>query len=439
MFLKKPFHIVAPAVRSPLSRVGIRPGLYHYMDESGGAPTRFHLRVDSTGNGLLLANAAAAARLRSSGVIIAKGLLDGDDEPTLIGRLQAAFRKVSPEQAAADIRRVRGVINELKTPEDNYPIINLADPAFADEDAPLSTPISADVPLCKRRAMRPILERLWELGIPHVTVVAGKDPDARDLIAAVERAEDLGLITGVRGHGSDLAEGNRILDLSNAGLDHLDVCCLSLDDRIHDELAGRGDHQNAVKAVLTAQKYEVCPVAEMALVRPTLETIEETLEAMVQHGVRNAAFFAIAATDPEHTGGAVHADELIQAAKLIEEAAEQYNVRLLWYPTLRFDPREPLAEQIRRGPRSSGDSAVRVEPDGSVIPARGPYRAAGNLLQDDWETIRQGDVFQAYLRRLEADDQCHECPELVMRASDCLRAPGRWADGWKDERIGYET
>ena len=61
-----------PAASSPLDRAGIKPGLYHYLREVEDSPIRFHLRVDSTSNGLLVANAAAVAKLRPSGVIIAK-------------------------------------------------------------------------------------------------------------------------------------------------------------------------------------------------------------------------------------------------------------------------------------------------------------------------------------------------------------------------------
>ena len=68
-------------------------------------------------------------------------------------------------------------------------------------------------------------------------------------------------------------------------------------------------------------------------------------------------------------------------------ASSASRVRFLWYAPLEFSPQLGLAEQVRMGPRASGDLAIRVEADGSVLAARGPARAAGNLLRDDWETI----------------------------------------------------
>jgi len=418
---KQAVELLRPRPRAPLEVAGIKPGLYPYRRETGGTFTRFHLRVDSTGQGVLLANASAAARLRPSGVIIAKGLLEDDEQGLIVDRLVRSFRGVVPQQAAADVERVRGIIAALDSPGDNYPILNLADPGFSPEIAPLDKPLSADVPLADPDRLVAILDRLWELAIPHVTIVAGENPHAADLVRAVERAEDLGMISGVRARGTDLRQGTLIRDLAQAGVDHVDVLYLSASPEVHDAVAGSGDHRNALEVLDAVRENEVCPVAEVPLVESTLETIEETLEALAGRGIRNAAFFALATAGRETSGG------VVQAARLVEESAEEADVRYLWYPPLEFNPEKTLAEQVRGGPRCSGDSAVRVESDGSVLPARGPYRSAGNLLSDDWQEIRQSDVFRSYRQRVETDTHCDACPGLAICAADCPRNPAGWA------------
>jgi len=417
---------------SPIARAGIKPGLHHYLREAEGTFTRFHLRVDSTGNGLLLANASAAARLHASGVIITKGLLEKEEEPVIVDRLLRSFRMVTPQQAAEDVRRVGEIISTLEMPGDNYPIVNLADPSFSPEVAPLDRPLSADVPLAAPERLLPILDRLWELGIPHVTLIAGEQPGtpwvAAALVRAVERAEDLGLIAGVRARGSDLMQGSLVKDLAQAGVDHVDVLYLSAQPQVHDALAGAGDHQQAVQALTEVHANEVCPVAEIALVESTSAGIEETLESLAARGVTNAAFFAVAMAEGRSSGGALPAGELIPVARLVEESAEESQVRYLWYPPVRFHLGGSLPREVRRGPRSSGDHAVRVEPDGSVIPARGPCRPAGNLLTDPWEKIHRGRVFRDYRARVETDTHCDDCPGLAICAADCPRNPAGWAD-----------
>jgi radical SAM protein with 4Fe4S-binding SPASM domain len=224
--------------------------------------------------------------------------------------------------------------------------------------------------------------------------------------------------------------------LARAGLDHLDICCLSVVDEVHNGLAGDGDRQQVLQAFIAARKHGLCAVAQVALVRPTLATIHETLDALAGRGVRDVGLFAIATTDEaEAAAGALRAEELPPVARLVEETAERLGVRLLWYPTLRFVRGRPLGQQACGGPRCSGDTAIRVEPDGSVIPPRGPYVSAGNLLIDDWETIERSEVFQNYRRRVESDTHCDQCPGLAICAADCPRNPAGWAEGGRNRGV----
>jgi radical SAM protein with 4Fe4S-binding SPASM domain len=383
--------------------------------------------VDRNGQGLLLANATAAARLNPSGVVIAKGLLDGEGEEALLRRLSGSFQGVTRDRAKDDIARVRRLIADLESPGDNYPILNLTEPLFTAGAVSLEKPLSADVPLAEPERLVPILDRLWELGIPHVTFIASEGAEPRAWVRAVERAEDLGMIAGVRARGSDLTEGSLIRDLAQAGVDHFDILYLSKEPEVHDSLAGAGDHERAVKAFAEACENEVCAVADVVLVRPTLSAVEEILEGFTSLGVRNAGFVALATPADQESAEALKPDELVQAAELIEESADELGARLLWYPPVRFDVNIALAEQVRRGRRCSGDTAVRVEPNGSVIPARGPFQPAGNLLIDDWEKIRDHEVYRKYRQRIETDTHCAGCPGLAICAADCPRDPEGWA------------
>jgi len=404
-------------------------GLYHYVREADGRIARFHLRVDATGDGLLMANAAAMARLNASGVVIAKGLLDGDDPAVIAARMKKGFRGAKAEQIAADIATVETLIKRMESPDGSYPILNLTDPAFSPTAAPLGRPISADVPLCAPFHIGRIFERLWQLGIPHATIIAGQDPDEEYLIRAIEKAEDLGIITGVRGRGTDLDLPARVATMAGAGLDHLDIYCLSTQDPIHDALVGDGDCKQAIQTLSTARKNEICAVAQVVLVQSTLEVIDQTLESLASHGIENVCVFAIAATDDAGAStGALLARELAPAARWVEESSEELGLRLVWCPTVRFDPNSTLGEQVCRGPRTSGDGAIRIEPNGSVILPRGPRRPAGNLLEDDWETIERSEMFQKYRQRVETDTHCDQCPGLAICAADCPRDPTGWAE-----------
>lgn len=405
-----------------------RPGLYHYQRDSGeGTFTRFHLRVERSGAGLLLANATAAARLQPSGVIIARGLLEGTPRAIIAARLKRAFHGLTRDRAEADIDAVARIIATLDSPGDNYPILNLDDPRFSPKTAQLDRPLSADVSLAEPERLVPILDRLWELGIPHATIVAGPHPNPAWLLRAVERAEDLGMIAGVRARASRLAEGSLVKDLAQAGVDHVDVLYLSARADVHDALAGPGDHAKALDVIARVQDNEVCAVAEVALVAATMEWIEETLHSLGPLGVGNAAFWAVAVAGPEPPDGPLPAAAMIQAAKTVEEASLESRVRFLWYAPLMYSPQLTLSEHVCLGPRASGDLAIRVEPDGSVLAPRGTPRPAGNLLRASWDQIQASPVFDDYRERLLSDTHCDDCPGLAVCAAECPRNPASWA------------
>ena len=94
----------------------VRPGLYHYTREADGQITRFHLRVGRTGDGLLLANAAAMARLSPTGVVLAEGLAGRE-------RRRDARRSVSCR--CSEARRIERVREDVAA-------VERADRAFAE-------------------------------------------------------------------------------------------------------------------------------------------------------------------------------------------------------------------------------------------------------------------------------------------------------------------
>ncbi|HOT92565.1 MAG TPA: hypothetical protein PLJ78_11275 [Anaerolineae bacterium] len=418
---------VKRTVRPP----AIPPGIYHAMQETDGAYTRFHLRVERDGTGLLIANATAAARLSPSGVLIVKGLLDGKTTDAILADLIANFRGESADTMRADIAKVEDLIKRITTPGDMYPVFNLDDAALSPYAAQLIAPLQASVPLAEPEKLLPILDRLWAAGIPHVTVLVPPQPEPSFLIRAVEHAEDLGMIAGVRGRASDLWNTDLLTALTQAGVDHITFLYASTNPAVHDALCGDDDHAAAVALLAWLEENRVCAIAEIPLLQATLGTLTATIDTLLAAGTDNIAFVAYATTDAAlaERDGVFYADAMPQVAAIVEETADNAQARFIWDPPVQRDPALPLVEQVRRGPRCSGDVAVRVEPDGSVIPPRGPYQSAGNLLTMAWDDIWNHDVFRVYRERVESPTHCSICPGLVICAADCPREPSGWAQG----------
>ena len=414
----------APLQRKP------EPGLYHYEYLEKEWPTRFHLRIDPDGQGLLLANAAQAAVLSASGVLMAKGLLEGRSRDEIVAEVAAAFPGARSEQIAADLAEVQALIADLGMPGDNYPIFNLDDPYAATRSRMLSAPLRADVVATTPEQTQRILQQLWDAGIPHTTILVQPATNVTQIPQLVESTEDLGMIAGLRTVASWLP-GDVLEEAANAGLDHLTLVYVSPIAQQHDALTAAGDHDRALRYFARCHEVELCPVAQVPLLRDNVDELDTLIASLGDRGVSNLSFFALACPDDDQAAcqaGALPASALPQVATTINEAAENTQARYLWEPPVRFDATKSLSDHITAGPRAAGDVAIRVEADGTVYPPRGPRTAAGNILQDSWEQIWHNPCFTRYRERVAAPTRCADCPDLPICAADCPRDPRGWSD-----------
>lgn len=406
----------------------VAPGLYHMMEERGDSFARFHLRVDNDGSGMLIANAMAAAQLTPSGVVIAKGILENQPRDQILRTLKSNFSGADEARMRTDIAWVERLIERLKTPGDTYPVFNLEDAAVSPYSAQLMAPFQAAIPLAPPDTLVPLLDRLWNVGIPHVTLLAPPNPERMHLIRVVEHAEDLGLIAGVRALAHDIS-GDFLADLRQVGVDHITFPYAANTPTYHDAIYGEGDHDAADEVLGWLEEHQISAVAEIPLTTTTLDTLDATVDSLIARGADNLSFVAFATQDETlaHQDGVFTSDAMAQVATTVEEIANMAQARFMWSPPVERDPTLPLADQIVAGPRCSGDVSVRVEPSGEVIPPRGPYQSAGNLLRDSWDTIWQHEVFRHYRERVEAPTRCDVCPGLAICAADCPRDYHGWA------------
>jgi radical SAM protein with 4Fe4S-binding SPASM domain len=120
---------------------------------------------------------------------------------------------------------------------------------------------------------------------------------------------------------------------------------------------------------------------------------------------------------------------LRQAAGWVEDVADQRYQQVIWLPPVGRQVNETLADVVRRGPRAGGDVTIRVTAAGQVIPPRGPYRSAGNLLTESWSSIWADSAFDRYREHVELPTRCDQCPGLAICAADCPSEERGWATG----------
>jgi hypothetical protein len=260
-------------VHLPEKPVQVKPGIYHYRREAGGKVTRFHLRVEMDGSGILLANSSVAARLSPTGVLIAKARLDGLPYPLISKNVKESFYGAPESQIESDVRKISQIIGKLANLEDNYPIFNLDDPAVA-PGRNLLAPFHAQMRIALTGEINPLLQKLWDSGIMHVTFDDG-GVDVSSAVRNVERAEDLGMISGVRAPAGWFLQGDLFQKLALAGVDYVVFPAVSANQEKQDAFFGENSFTYLIQCLEQCKKWEVTPVLEVPILHQNIGELEQ--------------------------------------------------------------------------------------------------------------------------------------------------------------------
>jgi MoaA/NifB/PqqE/SkfB family radical SAM enzyme len=81
-----------------------------------------------------------------------------------------------------------------------------------------------------------IIDRIRDIGVPHVCFTGGEATLRDDLPALVAHAQERGLVTGLLSNGRRLSDARYVHSLASAGLDHVQITLESHDEGIHDRM-----------------------------------------------------------------------------------------------------------------------------------------------------------------------------------------------------------
>jgi Radical SAM superfamily len=220
----------------------IPAGVYQKQGAPAGQPPyRIHLRLQPDGSGVMVVNAATVLHLNPTAAECAYHFVKGT-EPGEAAREIAARYRVSRSTALSDFQDFADRVQTLVTTPDLDPVSYLDFERVAPHSTDLTAPLRLDCALTYRlppgtqAAYAPtkrvdreletaewkmILEKAWEVGIPHVTFTGGEATLREDLVALIARAESIGQVCGLLTGGLKLADKSYLNDLLQAGLDHI--------------------------------------------------------------------------------------------------------------------------------------------------------------------------------------------------------------------------
>jgi radical SAM protein with 4Fe4S-binding SPASM domain len=426
------------------------PGLYTYPLPVDGGKRRLHLRVDRDGAGVLFADVTDAVHLNPTATEMAKLALD--DVPLTQARtvLARRYRDVARDELDAALTQIYALIEGFRAVETDCPtcavepLVEFA-PLFS---TPVSAPFKADLALTYRcnnacahcynepgRREMPslstedwfrVLNKLADVGVPHIILTGGEPTLHPDLPAVIRHANDLGQIVGMNTNGRALAHRPLVKTLADAGLNHVQITLESCRADVHNAMVNADAFEQTVQGIEKTVASDLHTITNTTLTRRNVDHALETVDFVHRLGLTtfamNGMIYAgrgLAAPD------AIPAEEMASVLVAVRERAIDLGMRFLWYTVTDYCELSPVALGLAPKRCNAAEYSICIEPNGNVLPCQSYYVTAGNILRDPWDTIWNSDLFRSFREREEdpksigLPKKCWDCPDLEMCGGGC--------------------
>jgi radical SAM protein with 4Fe4S-binding SPASM domain len=425
----------------PTTRDLPEPGLYHYLKTGNGSKVRLHLRVEADGKGLMVANASRIYHFNSTAATMAYLTLEEVSTDTAVAVMQR-FYDVPRRQAQQDYADFCEQFALIASPDEVCPACELdleTTTPFSDRpsapyrmDLALTYRCSNDCHHCYNARSREhpeldtaewktILDRLWEIGIPHVVFTGGEPTLRSDLPELIAHAEQNGQITGINTNGRRLKDPAYVQKLVDAGLDHVQITLESHIAAMHDQMvAAKGAWEDTTTGIRNALQTSLFVMTNTTLLESNSPMLGDMLNYLADLGVPTIGLNALI-----YSGHGLNVDSGLPEAQLppLLEIARQHTAdtgqRLIWYTPTQYCHFDPVEMSLGVKGCTAALYNMCIEPDGNVIPCQSYYKPLGNLLAQSWDSIWNHDLAVSLRERKDIPTACRGCSLLQECGGGC--------------------
>lgn len=420
-------------------------GLYHFELIRPGEQTRIHLRIDPDDTGLLWINASRVVHLNPTAAAMAYFRLQDKSDDDVVRYMQQNFL-VSRQVAIRDYAQFVSQFQELIRPDGPCPIheldIQVTLPFSARPSAPHRMDLALtyrcnnncahcynarprDYPEMTTGDWRKILDRLWEIGIPHVVFTGGEPTLRTDLPELIRHAEHNGQIAGLNTNGRRLSDPEYVAQLVEAGLDHVQITFESHMPAIHNAIVqAPGAWKQTIAGIRNALDSPLFVMTNTTLLQDNYLTLEGTLEILSALGVPTIGLNALIYSGRGRSvGTGLPEKELLPLLEMARAHTEQHHQRLIWYTPTQYCHFDPMQLELGVKGCTAALYNMCIEPDGAVLPCQSYYQSLGNLLSDPWASIWNHNIAISLRERKFIEEKCQGCTLLVECGGGCPLTP----------------
>jgi hypothetical protein len=361
----------------------IPPGIYHMQSAPKDQPPhRLHLRLQPDGSGILVINASTVMHLNPTAAEYAYHYIKGTSADAAAREISSRYR-VSRGTVLRDYQDFAARVETLSTTTDVDPVAFLGFERVSPHSTKLSAPLRLDCALTYRlpagttaeyapakrvdrelttTEWNEILDKAWQVSIPHITFTGGEATLRDDLIDLIQHAEANGQVCGLLTDGLRLGNKTYLDKLLQSGLDHI-------------LLVLQPDREESWKALETILAADVFVTAHLTVTLGNAARASAYLKRLAAIGCKSLSLS--------------FADSGISASGLADNASS-LGLGLKYDLPVPYSVDNPVARETAQDevPDGAGKAWLYVEPDGDVLPAQGMAGSVlGNLLRDPWTAI----------------------------------------------------
>lgn len=415
--------------------------IFHYTRETADEKFRIHLRLDADGTGTLIVNASSIMHLNPTAALMAYLILEEKQDHEIISSLTKQYR-VDRKQARDDLSDFRFQFSELLRPDGACAIHDLELEMNMPFSARPSAPYRMDLAVTYRcnndcahcynaRARnfpeldtdqwKVVLDKLWNLGVPHIVFTGGEATLRNDLPELIKHAESNGQITGLNTNARRLMDMDYVNQLVDAGLDHVQITVESCVPEIHDEMMrARGAFKQTIAGLKNALASKLYVMTNTTMLQTNVHTIPDTLDFLADIGVPTIGLNALIYSGQGLTvGTGLRESELQPVLDIATRKTAEHGQKLIWYTPTQYCEFDPTAHNLGVKGCTAALYSMCIESNGSVLPCQSYYHPLGNFLTDTWDSIWNHKLSAQLRERQNLPFKCETCPVVTECGGGC--------------------
>ncbi|MHA1785251.1 MAG: radical SAM protein [Candidatus Helarchaeota archaeon] len=407
---------------------------------------KLHLSIDQKGLGTLIVDASRILFLNKVATDFIRFQMEKHDEDHVIKNILNKY-SISEKIAREDFKKLKNTIISIADMADVCPITYLE----VETTKPFSNvtrPLRVDLALTYRcnnkcehcynessnkkemttEQWKQVIDKLYEIGVPHVTFTGGEATLRDDLIDLIKHCEKVGVICGLISNGRKLKDRKYVDQLVEAGLDYFQITIESYDPKIHDKMVGvNGAWEETLEGIKNAIATPIYTLTNTTITTLNASGIDKTIDFLGNLERDNQRLEQFAMNSLIYSGKAVKVgselgikeEDIGDIVDLVRAKAEENNMRFIWYTPTEYCVFNPLQHGLGVKRCSAASISMCVEPDGSVIPCQSYYKSVGNILKDNWNKIWYSNLFKGIRNRKFIQDKCKGCVDLEICGGGC--------------------